>query len=308
MKKKLIIILISFSMVSHAQEIILTESVKQYYQLHEEINQAILKNNDTNDAIPEIIEKYEYLFTVSDKDESKHFWSYANFLARSGDLQKAIVYYEKAIRLQKNMANDFDSYYIKDKLFEKDTVLYHQKKKEFYEIPVTYSARELELLFEVKQMYATDQFARSYHNDYRQYLNCSKNILEYVDSITMVKWVKLIEKFPEYSNPLSIDFWAKAIISRHILTAYPEFWLTYFEQKEREELINGKGYPKEYARTFDRCTILTGKEKCSYYGEWDDDGKATNPDKALVNKRRANLGLPPLEEKKSSPYEIFITY
>jgi len=308
MKKTLIIILISCNLVSYSQEIILSENVKKYYQLREDINQLIIKSNDTQDAIPEVIEKYEYLFKVSDKDESKEFWSYANFLARSGNLQKAVEYYEKAIRLKKKTADDFDSYYIKNKLFEKDTILYNQKKKEFYKIPVTYTATELELLFEVKQLLAADQLARYYHDDYLQYINCSKNILEYVDSITMIKWVKLIEKYPEYSNPLEIDSWAAAIISRHIFTPYPEFWLTYFEQKEREELINGYGYPKGYARTFDRCTIKSGKEKYSYYGEWDDDGKAANPDKELINKRRANLGLAPLEEKKSSPYEFFITY
>jgi tetratricopeptide (TPR) repeat protein len=308
MKKKLIIILIFCNWTVYSQEIILSEKVKQYYKAHEAtLETSININNKKEGAIQDAIEKYEYFFEISDIDDNKDFGFYASLLAQSGDLQKAVAYYEKAIKLKKKTAKDFDNHYIK-KLFEKDTVLYNQKKKEFYEIPLTYTVRELELLFEVKQMFAADQLARYYHDDHPQYKNCSKNILVYVDSITMVKLVKLIEKYPEYSNPLNIDPLTAWFIGRHIFTAYPEFWLTYFEPRTREDVINGKGYPKEYARTYDRCIITSGKEKYSYYGEWDDEGKAVNPDKELVNQRRANLGLPPLEEKKTNPNEFFITY
>jgi tetratricopeptide (TPR) repeat protein len=308
MKKILIIILISCTTIAYSQEIILSENVKQYYKLKEELNEAYLNtNSNSEDALLEALNKYEYLFNVSDKDESNHFWSYANLVAKSGNLQKAIAYFEKAIKHKQKFAQDFDVPRIK-RYFEKDTLLYNQKLKEFYEIPAIYTAKELKLLFEVKQILAADQFARKYYNDYPQHKDCSKNIIQYVDSITMVKLVELIEKYPEYSNPLTIDDFAPWVIGRHIFTAYPEFWLTHFEPKEREKLIVGEGYPKEYARTYDRCIITCGKEKYSYYGEWDDDGKATNPDKDLVNKRRANLGLPSLEEKKTNSYEFFITY
>jgi tetratricopeptide (TPR) repeat protein len=292
----------------YPQEIILSEEVKQYYKLIEETNELIEKiNNNEEGAIQKSLEKYEEIFKMSTKDNSIHFWSYANRLASLGNLQKAVIYFEKAIKHKHKTADDFNSSWVK-KYFEKDTSLYNQKLKEFYKIPITYSARELELLSEVKEVYAADQFARIYHDAYPEHNNCSKNTIIFVDSITMVKIVKLIEKYPEYSNPLDVDHWAKVIIGRHIFTAYPEFWLTHFEPKEREQLILGNVRPKSYARTYDRCIITSGKEKYSYYGEWDDDGKAANPDKELVNKRRANLGLPPLEEKKINPYELFITY
>jgi len=308
MKKILIFILITCNLAIFSQEIILSEKMKLYYKLWEEVLETTIKiNNKEENAVQEAIEKYEEFFNYSDKEECKHFWSYATNLARAGNLQKAVVYYEKAIICKHNTADDFDRPWI-EKYFEKDTSLYKQKFKEFYEIPVIYTAREIELIFEVKEMLAADQLARFYEKTYPQHTDCSKNIILYVDSITMVRIVKLIEKYPEYPNPLEVDFWAKVVIGRHIFTAYPDFWLQYFEPKAREQLILGNGYHKEYARTYDRCIITSGKEKYSYYGEWDDDGKAVNPNKELVNQRRLNLGLPPLEEKKNNPKEFFITY
>jgi hypothetical protein len=183
--------------------------------------------------------------------------------------------------------------------------LYNKKLQEYKERT---TISDIELLIAVKEMLAMDQFARYYEKDFPQHKNCSNNIIPYVDSITMVRWVELMKKYPEYSDPISIDHEASFVIGRHIFTGYPEFWLTYFEPKQRENLIKGNGNPQSYARTYDRCMITSGRAEYSYYGEWDNDGKAANPDKNSVNKRRANLGLTPLNEKQSEDGRIFITY
>ncbi|MCL1968948.1 MAG: hypothetical protein FWF65_05225 [Bacteroidetes bacterium] len=310
MKKVLIIILISCNWALYSQELILSENVKQYYKLLEDINgpSTFMRRNVTDlDELTKKLEKYDSLFKIRDIDVSSHYVGYADLLAKLGKLEKSIEYYEKAFALNKMSAKAFEQ---RKEYFEKDTLLYNQKRKELNEKYVHhYSAREIELLIEVKEIFAMDQFARYYNTDYPKHKDCSKNILEYVDSITMIKLVDLLEKYPEYTNPLTIDPFAPWVIGRHIFTAYPEFWLTYFEPKERDALLKGNGLiPTEYARTYDRCMITSGRSKYSYYGEWDDEGKAANPDKDLVNKHRTNLGLPILEERKNTPSEFFITY
>jgi len=296
-------------MISYSQELILPDNLKQYYKLYEDINgpstyYILYKDIE---IIPNLLEKYDSLFKIGNIEVGSNYWKYADLLAQSGNLEKAVEYYEKSMILKNMSVEAFDQ---RKNYFEKDTVLYNQKKKEFAEKYIRlYTERELNLRLDIKEMFAADQFARYYDRDFPKYKNCSKNIIAYVDSITMIKLVELLEKYSEYSNPLSVDGVATFIIGRHIFTGYPEFWLTYFEPKEREALLNMDGLtPTEYARTYDRCIITSGREKYSYYGEWDDNGKFVNPDKDIVNKRRANLGLLPLGEKKDNSMQFFITY
>jgi len=311
MKNIFTILFFSFCILSYSQEIILSENVIHFFKLKEDADQAIFKvvpfKADKN-TIREAIDKCEILFKFSENSIINKSLNYADLLAEYGDLEKAIQYYEIAFNHQKMTAEEF-GYPRREKYFEKDTLLYKLKKKEFDERAVNYySKRELELLIEVKEMLAKDQIARKYYGDYPEHKECTKNIIEYVDSITMAHWIELMEKYPEYDNPLDINFNASFVIGRHIFTVYPEFWLTYIEPKERKKLLNGIGYPKGYARTFDRCVISSGREPYSFYGEWDNDGKNVNPNKELVNKRRVNLSLPLLEDKKNIENEIFRTY
>jgi len=310
MKKVLFIILISCNWAVYSQELILPENVKQYYKLYEEINgSSSFRTLETDpNKLSKKLEQYDSLFKIKDIDFSGDYRDYAYILAKLGDTKKALEYYELCFKLNSINVKSFEQC---KQYFEKDTILFNQKKEEFYKkYPAQlYNEKELEHRLEVREIFGADQLARYYHDDYPQYKNCSKNILEYVDSITMIKLVKLLDKYPEYTNPLSVSPFESWIIGRHIFTAYPDFWLTYFEPREREALLNGKGLPPtEYARTYDRCIVQSQREKYSYYGEWDDGGKAVNPDKELVNKRRANLGLPPLEAKKSDEMQFFITY
>jgi tetratricopeptide (TPR) repeat protein len=311
MKKSLIFILISCYIVSYSQELILPNNLQQYYKLVEEINgpSSSFRTLETDSTeLSKKLEKYDSLFKIKDIDFSRDYSDYAYVLAKLGNYEKALEYYELCFKLNSINAKEFEK---RKDHFEKDTVLFNQKKEEFYKKypPQFYNEKELEHRLAVREIFGADQLARYYHDDYPQYKNCSNNIIEYVDSITMVKIVKLLEKYPEYTNPLSVNAFDSWIIGRHIFTAYPEFWLTYFEPREREALLKGNGLsPTEYARTYDRAVVVTEREQYSYYGEWDDNGKAANPDKELVNKRRANLGLLPLGEKKDDSKIFFITY
>jgi hypothetical protein len=192
--------------------------------------------------------------------------------------------------------------------FGKDTMLYNNKAKEYLgKMNNYYTAQEIELLIEVKNMLARDQLARDYYKNYPKHLDCSKNILEYADSITMQNLILLLEKYPDNKNPLSIDPTANMAISRHIFTAYPQFWLTYYEPRTRKSVIEDFSNPQTYATMYDRCLIST-TGGYSYYGEWDNDGKNANPDVELVNKRRENLGLTPLQVNKPEKNIVFPVY
>ena len=305
MKKILLFIVFSCSMLSYAQEIVLSEQVKEYHRKFEQANDYFRKVYHNPDLLETAIKSYEelYIMEIPEESLSGTYLFYADLLAQHGDYDKAIIYYDKAFYFKRMKAKEFGYGYRKG--YFSDTLL-HKKKLQEYNEKTTIS--DIDLLIEVREMLAMDQFARYYYTDLPQHQNCSKNILEYVDSITMVRWVELMQKYPEYSDPLKVDPEASIVISRHIFTAYPEFWLTYFEPKAREDLIVGKQIPQAYARTYDRCMITSGRAVYSYYGEWDNDGKAANSDNELVNKRRENLGLPPLNEKQGENGKIFKTY
>jgi tetratricopeptide (TPR) repeat protein len=306
MKKIFLFIFISCSMLSYSQEIVLSEQVKEYYRKVGIANDYFGKIYHNPDLLGAAIKSYEEVFAINVPESvyAVHYRNYADLLAQSGEYDKAVQFYDKAFELKKMKAKEFGYGYRKG-YFGKDTLL-HNKKLQEYNKRTTIS--DIELLIAVKEMLAMDQFARYYHSDFPQHKDCSKNIILYVDSITMEKWVELMKKYPEYSDPLSIDFEAAFVIGRHIFTAYPEFWLTHFEANARESVISGQYNPQGYARTYDRCMITSGRAEYSYYGEWNNDGKNANPDNNLVNKRRENLGLPPLGEKNTEERKIFITY
>jgi tetratricopeptide (TPR) repeat protein len=293
-------------MLTYSQEIVLSEQVKDYWRKFDIANNHWRGVYHNPNLLSVAIQSFEEIFAMNLPEDvyAGNYVNYADLLAQADNYDKAVQYYDKAFNLKKMQAKEFGYGYRKD-YFSNDTLLFNKKLQEYNERT---TINDIELLITVKEMLAMDQFARNYEKKFPQHKNCSKNIIPYVDSITMVRWVELIKKHPEYSDPLSIDKEAAFVIGRHIFTAYPEFWLTNFEPKQRENLIKGNGNPQSYARTYDRCMITSGKAKYSYYGEWDNDGKAVNPDKELVNKRRENLGLPHLTDKQSENGKVFITY
>ena len=315
MKKYLLLLLTYFFLFSLlSQDIIIPEQIKEFNR-KEEIardNMAKFRNNPDDIVLLEnALESFNEIFRI-DIPEYRlklQYSTYAFLLALSGDFSQAIEYYDLAFDLKQMTAKQFENWYDVKQVFEKDPFLYNEKKKEYYEQSnYNYSARERELLMEVTEIFTADQFARNYYIKYPESKNCSKNIIMYADSITMVKWIDLLKKYPEYNNPLEIYPIANLAMSRHIFTAYPDFWLTYYEPTARKLLLTGEYDPLGYARTYDRCIITSGKAEYSYYGEWDNDGKNVNPDSEAVDKRRENLGLPLLKDKPSNEGKFFITY
>jgi tetratricopeptide (TPR) repeat protein len=321
MKKNILLLLISFCLISLiAQEIVLPNHVKEFhYQLriasdyedNFKYNSVFLDSIAKAGLLDTAIKAFEQIYQMNFPENTykgRHR-RYADLLALSGNLEKAIQFYDLAFNLKNITAKDFDSHIFK-KCFEKDTLLYNKKKNEYYEKSICnyYTAQEFELLIEVNKIFANDQFARHYDNTFPQHRNCTKNIIEYADSITMVRITDLYKKYPEFDDPLSINALAGVIIGRHIFTAYPEFWLICFEPNARRQLLDGNYDPQTYARTYDRCMITSGKAQYSYYGEWDDGGKYVNPDSISVDRRRENLALPLLKNKPKEEFKFFITY
>jgi tetratricopeptide (TPR) repeat protein len=255
----------------------------------------------------EAIKSYENLFKISHKDESARYINYADLLVIMGNFKKAIKYYDMAFK-SKNMTAEEFSYPYRKEYWGKDTILYNKKLTKYIEkSPIQFTPEETKIRQALKELLAMDQLARKYWWEYPAHSTCAKNIIMYTDSIVMKEIVGLIESHPNMTNIFDVDPWTGFIIGRHIFTAYPEFWLTYFEPDARKKLINGDWSPDEYARTYDRCVIMARGEK-SYYGEWDNEGEAVNPDVDKVNQRRFNIGLPPLEEHSKNPTKVFITY
>lgn len=310
MKKILLIIFVFYSMAAFTQDIIIPEHVKEFYRkLETTTNERgkFVREPDNSELLDATITAYEDLFMMDfpEKVYGYLYEDYAKLLVLKGDYEIAFEYYDLAYDLKKMTADEF-GYPVNRQYFEKDPILlneYNKKKKEYEDNSKNYyTPREQELRTKIEKMLEADQFARHNYLDY-------PNIIPQTDSITMADLVDLLERYPEYGDPLrDIYPFAGIVIYRHIFTAYPDFWLTYFEPRAKKELPTGEYSPQAYARTYDRCMITSGKTEYSYYGEWDNDGKNINPDSEAVDKRRVNLGLPLLKDKPSNEGKFFITY
>ena len=310
MKKILLIIFVFCSMAAYTQDIIIPKYVKDFYQKLQTVSnekEKFINNPNNSELLDALLAAYDELFVMKFPENvyGYLYTDYANLLVQKGDSEIAFEYYDLAYDLKKLTAEEF-GYPVYRQLFENDPLLlneYNKKKKEYEDNAKDYyTPQELELRTKIEKMLEADQFARN---------NCldNPNIIPHTDSITMADLVDLLERYPEYGDPLrDIYPFAGIIIYRHIFTAYPDFWLTYFEPKARKELMTGEYSPQMYARTYDRCMITSGKAEYSYYGEWDNDGKNVNPDSEAVDKRRVNLGLPLLKDKPSDEGKFFITY
>jgi len=135
-------------MVSYSQELILPDNLKQYYKLYEEINGSSSFRALETDPIElsKKLEKYDSLFKIKDIDFSRDYRDYAYILAKLGNYEKALEYYELCFKHNSIDAKGFEHC---KKYFEKDTLLFNQKKEEFYlkYPPKLYNEKELEQLF-----------------------------------------------------------------------------------------------------------------------------------------------------------------
>ena len=178
--------------------------------------------------------------------------------------------------------------------FKTDTALYNRKLNQ-YKSFTPYTSEELEWIFEVQKICAIDQYARLYYAAHPD----NSEILHFADSVTMSKMLELRKKYPDIEDHFQaapFEYW---VISRHIFTAYPVFWFTHFEPKEKQNVLKGLSNAQTYAFMYDRCIHRAYKQE-SYYGEWVADEHIGKLDTAIIDQRRAEIYLPSLKEKNMS--------
>ena len=297
--------------MSNAQDIVLSKEILKFYQEKEKITSMWSEtiNSKNPEKIKETIDAYKAFYNLKyPQNRYDHtYLNYADLLAKYGNLKEAVIYYELAFNTKSMLPTAFLYQYRKD-FFKKDTVLYQKTlerfKKQFAQI---YSYDEIEILQKLREIFSADQMAREYHSEHSNYRNCAASIIIFADTIHVAKIKELFDTGLDVASIFYYDFELAFVLGRHLFTAYPDFWLTYFEPTARQNLIEGRNGPQNYARTYDRAIITSGRAAYSYYGEWDNNGKNENPDTELVNRRRANLGLKPLGEEKIEN-KVFITY
>ena len=303
MKHILLVLLFIFSNLTsiQGQDIIVSDSVKSYYKLLQQLEGAY--NSDADITVIESI--YGRIFSSTMVPEwviANQYEGYALLLAKKGNLSKSVEYYDKAFYSKMMLPNRFNRIGIQD-LFKKDTALFQSKVREYESnFGKIYSYQEIQVIQELYSMLSADQLARKFDDQHHNYA-----LLKFADSLTMNQMVRLIEENPQIKDPLCYVFVANFVLGRHIYSAYPEFWLTHIEPITRWRLMHGLALPSEYAYTYDRCVILAKGEN-SYYGVFDNGGNNANPNLEEVNKHRDNIGLPPLGQKKQNDGSIFITY
>lgn len=307
MKKITINLLFTFLVfISYSQELILPDTIVNFYKI-KEIAAKKWSKYDEN-TYKDVLNSFYEVINFPNANINMRVSVYLNIAdlyAEFHQYDSAIVYYDKAF-YSKNVDVEELEYPYRKKYFASDSVRYNNKILEYKEnFGKIYSYQELYIIKQLRAMNEVDQLARKFDDNYPN--SCRKSILMFTDSLTMLKIVELIKENPNIPNPFIYDTWGFFIIGRHIFTAYPEFWLTYIEPIQRQSLINGCFDIENYVRTYDRCVIFARNEY-SYYGEYDDNGRMANPDTALVNQRRKNVGLPPLEQKEKNTNRIFMTY
>lgn len=283
------------------QDVIVSDSVKSYYKLLQQLEGAY--NSDADITVIESI--YGRIFSSTMVPEwviANQYEGYALLLAKKGNLSKSVEYYDKAFYSKMMLPNRFNRIGIQD-LFKKDTALFQSKVKEYESnFGKIYSYQEIQIIQELYSMLSADQLARKFDDQHHNHA-----LLKFTDSLTMTRMVRLIEENPQIKDPLCYVFVANFVLGRHIYSAYPEFWLTHIEPITRWRLLNGLEMPQAYAYTYDRSVIFAKGEN-SYYGEYDNGGENANPNLEEVNRHRDNIGLPPLGQKKQNDGGIFITY
>lgn len=301
MKQSFLVLLFILNILtsSQGQDVIVSDSVKSYYKLIEQLKLA----HNPDMPITLIDNLYSLVFNstlVSKEVIANQYEGYALLLAKKGFLKKSVEYYDKAFYSKMMLPGMFTR--TKD-LFEKDTALFQSKVREYESnFGKLYSYQEIQIIQELYSMLSADQLARKFDDQYHNYA-----LLKFTDSLTMARMVRLIEENPQIKDPLCYVFIANFVLGRHIYSAYPEFWLTHIEPITRWRLMHGLALPSEYAYTYDRCVILAKGEN-SYYGVFDNGGNNANPNLEEVNKHRDNIGLPLLEQKKSNAGSVYITY
>ena len=317
MKKiNFLLLLMFFSMVASAQNVVLPDETKAFYAAKRACNNAYTRYcNGTQDEKTEKFKLVEQ--RMKDLQRMKSFshsncyqaiyYDYARLLAEQGDYKKAIKYFDKAFYAKMMSAEEFSYGYVRA-YFKNDTVLYQKKLSEYRKKePMIYSYEENEIRKELYSWLQMDQLSIKL-SDYWPLKSKEVEILAFKDSLLCLKIEECEKKYPDVENIFGLDRWSSIIILRHLFSAHPEIWLEKWEPRDRQRVLDGNWMPEEYAYQYDFSIIRTGQGN-SYYGEYTNCGENANPDTALVDQHRADIGLPPLKEKaKDEMLHIHLVY
>jgi tetratricopeptide (TPR) repeat protein len=133
---------------ANAQDIVLSENAKEYQRKKLIAFDYFRKIYGNPDLLPDAVKAYEDVFKldVPEKILSSLYVNYADLLAQSGNVQKAVQYYDLAFQYKRMTAEEF-GYGYRKMFFGKDTLLYNNKAKEYAEkMNNYYTAQEIELL------------------------------------------------------------------------------------------------------------------------------------------------------------------
>jgi hypothetical protein len=313
-----ILVITILCLVVQAQEPVLSPRLKEYYRIKMEMNNLYSEfswaENRTKDtvAMREILARYE-----ENRQRLQQFpeyfrpsWdarNYADMLAVFARYAEAVALYDTAFYHRQMEAYDFNLPY-RRAYFAGDTLLHQRKLAEYQQAECgLYSYNELQVrrkLWELQQM---DQMAIKLSDMPGLDHELEVRMLAFKDSILKASLAQLQADYPEIEDVLSLDFFAKFLLGRHLYSADPDYWFEVEYSRSRKLLESGQGSPESYAHTYDFYLMRTGKGK-SYYGQYGCSDDLTPADTAEINRHRTDIGLEPLEAERRDKNVIYITY
>ena len=313
-----ILVITILCLVVQAQEPVLSPRLKEYYRIKMEMNNLYSEfswaENRTKDTVSmrEILARYE-----ENRQRLLQFpeyfhpsWgacNYADMLAVFGRYTEAVALYDTAFYHRQMEAYDFNLPY-RRAFFAGDTLLHQRKLAEYQQAECgLYSYNEWQVrrkLWELQQM---DQMAIKLSDMPGLDHELEVRMFAFKDSILKASIAQLRADYPEIEDVLSLDFFAKFLLGRHLYSADPDYWFEVEYPRSRKLLESGQGSPESYAHTYDFYLMRTGRGK-SYYGQYGCSDDLTPADTAEINRHRADIGLEPLEAERRDKNVIYITY
>lgn len=311
-----ILVITILCLVVQAQEPVLSPRLKEYYRLKmeannliSEFNWAITREKDTT-AAREMLARYEQMlprFQQFPEYPSYSAFNYADMLAEFGRYEEAVAAYDTAFYHREMDAAAFNYAYRRN-YFAGDTLLHQRKLTEYQQAECgLYSFRESQVRRKLWELEAMDQMAIKLSDLPGLDHELEVRMLAFKDSILKASIAQLRADYPEIEDVLSLDFFAKFLLGRHLYSADPDYWFEVEYPRSRKLLESGQGSPESYAHTYDFYLMRTGRGK-SYYGQYGCSDDLTPADTAEINRHRADIGLEPLEAERRDKNVIYITY
>jgi len=214
----------------------------------------------------------------------------AHCLLATGDTIEAIKYIKQTILEYNTPIRRIRNVYgrLSNSAYFKEIESSYDDLREQY-----YCFQNVELMIEIQEMLARDQFVRTHESSFKSEEEWYKLYRE-VDSLNIYR---LREIHQEYGF---LPYYGCFVLLMHGVMDFQEVW-EYFEPELRKGIREGTYFPDSYAFIFDRRRVWV-EGKNSWYGEWSEGGPFSDAigkidDIENVDKRRLGIGLCTLKEK-----------